>query len=142
MKNFERWVYQRDMPGYATEPCLKIEHPIKMWMVNPGQYFDYIARKGQKIGFDVDDAFTGKSDKFAVKVSYLDSGNGSWSLVYQGKGGVEKRSVQCNDSGSIKTATFFISTDFLNKTIPFDLEIHGNDGYEPVVSFLRIVKIQ
>ncbi|MDX1286443.1 MAG: hypothetical protein R3182_15615, partial [Draconibacterium sp.] len=141
VKNFERWVYQRDVPGYETKPVVKIEHPIKMWMVEPGKYYDYIARKGQKIGFDVDDSFIASDRSFAVKVSWIDKGTGSWSLVYQGLEGIEKRTVKCKNTDTVQTATFFIEADFSKKSIPFDLEIQGADGYEPVISFLRIIKV-
>ena len=142
VKNFERWVYQRDTPGYETKAVIKIEHPIEMWMVKPGMYHDYVARQGQKIGFDVDDIFLASNKKFAVKISYLDKGNGTWSLVYQGEEGVDSRTVTNENTGKIKTATFFIESDFKNKTIPFDLEIHGKDKFEPVISFLRIIKTE
>lgn len=142
VKNFERWIYQRDAPGYETTPVVKIEHPIQMWMVEPGRYYDYIARQGEKIGFDVDDNFLSSNEKFAVKISYIDNGKGNWSLVYQGKNRIEKRSVKCENTGKIKTATFFIDIEFKNKTIPFDLEIHGEDDFEPVISFLRVIKTE
>jgi len=141
VKNFERWVYQRDAPGYETTPAIKIEHPIKMWMVEPGKYYDFVARKGNKIGFDVNDVFLSTNKKFAVKISYFDIGEGSWSLVYQGKNGVEKRNVTCQNTGEVKTATFFIDGKFDDKSLPFDLEIHGNENFEPIISFLRVIKI-
>ena len=55
VKNFERWLYQRDTEGYETEPAIKVPHPIKMWMVKKDHYFDYVARKSRRIGFAVDD---------------------------------------------------------------------------------------
>jgi hypothetical protein len=141
VKNFERWVYQRDIPGYETKPVIKIEHPIEMWMVQPGKYYDFIARQGNKIGFDIDDTFLSSNQEFAVKISYLDVGKEFWSLMFQGKKGIEKRSIKNENTGQIKTATFFIDGDFKNKTSSFDLEIHGENGFEPIISFLRIIKI-
>jgi len=141
IKNFERWVFQRDVTGYETMPVVKINHPIEMWMVQPGKYFDYVARQGAKIGFDIDDVFLASNQKFAVKISYVDNGSGRWSLVYQGKNGIEKRSIKCENTDLIKTATFFIESDFNKKTIPFDLEVHGEDNYKPSISFLRVIKI-
>jgi len=82
VKNFERWVYQRDMPGYETTPAMKIEQAIQMWMVQPGKYFDYIAREGQKIGFDVENKWGGLNDSVAIKVSYFDNYSGELNLVY------------------------------------------------------------
>ena len=61
--------------------------------------------------------------------------------MYQGKNEVENRTVTCENTGKIMTATFFIEADFKNKTIPFDLEIHGEVEFEPTVSFLRLIKI-
>ena len=141
VKNFERWIYQRDIPGYETKPAIKIEHPIEMWMVQPGKYYDYMARQGSKIGFDVDDTFASSCNKFAVKISYIDLGTGSWSLCYQGRTNIESREVVSENTGKLKTATFFIETDYKNKTMPCDLEIRGENSFEPTVSFLRIVKM-
>lgn len=141
VKNFERWVYQRDTEGYETSAVEKINHPIKMWMVEPDLHFDYIARKGKKIGFDVEDKFYQTNKMFAVKISYVDVGSGNWSLVFQGKERVEKRKVSNENSGKMKTVTFFISPNFKDKTIPFDLEIHGENDFEPTISFLRIIKV-
>lgn len=142
VKNFERWVYQRDKPGYETTPVLKINHPIKMWMVHPELYFDFVARKGQKIGFDVDDDFLASDHRFVVKISYMDIGNGEWSLIFPGKKGMERRSLKNRNTGQVKTASFLIDADFQNKELPFDLEIHGEEGYEPTISFLRIIKLE
>lgn len=142
VKNFERWVYQRDKPGYETTPVLKINHPIKMWMVHPENYFDFVARKGQKIGFDIDDEFLASDQKFVVKISYMDIENGEWSLIFQGKKGIEKRSLKNSNTAQVKTASFFINADFQNKELSFDLEIHGEKGFEPTISFVRIIKLE
>jgi len=141
VKNFERWVYQRDAVGYETKPVVKIDHPIEMWMVEPGMYYDYVARQGEKMGFDVDDEFLLENRKIAVKISYLDTEKGTWSLVFQGEKDLEKRTIKNENSGSIKTATFFITPDFKNKTLPFDLEIHGEGDFKPSISFLRVIKV-
>ncbi|MEX0324311.1 MAG: hypothetical protein AB3N63_19290 [Puniceicoccaceae bacterium] len=141
VKNFERWIHQRDIPGYETEPCVPIEHPIQMWMVQKDKYFDYVARKGSRIGFRVDDKFVGNHKNFAVKITYLDSGTGTWSLAFMENDGIEKRSIMCGDSGVIKTATFFINSSFPDCSPSFDLEILGEDGFQPTVSFIRIIKV-
>jgi hypothetical protein len=140
VKNFERWVHQRDAPGYETKPVIKIDHPIKMWMVEPHMYYDFVARKGNKIGFDINEDFLSENNQFAVKISYLDVDKGNWSLVFNGKNKIEKKSVKNEDTGKIKTVTFFITGDFKNKTMPFDLEIHGEGDFNPTISFLRVIK--
>ena len=141
VKNFERWVHQRDAPGYETKPVIKIDHPIKMWMVEPHMYYDFVARKGNKIGFDINEDFLSEKNQFAVKISYLDVDKGNWSLVFNGKNKIEKKSVKNEDTGKIKTVTFFITGDFKNKTMPFDLEIHGEGDFNPTISFLRVIKL-
>lgn len=142
LKNFERWVYQRDSPGYETEPAVKIGHAIKMWMVRDDRRYDYVARTGAKIGFDVDGKFLrGRSRKIAVKISYFDFGKGKFALEYNSGGEVGRRVVECADSGKVRTATFFITADFLkNMKLKHDLEITGIDGYKPTISMLRVVK--
>ncbi len=67
LKNFERWVSQRDTLNYKTTPVVKIKQPIEMWMVKPGMYYDYIARKANKIGFDFNNKFVANHNKFAIK---------------------------------------------------------------------------
>ncbi len=143
VKNLERRIYQRDSEGYETEPAVRINHTIKMWMVRPGKYYDYVARTGNKIGFFVDDNFLkGRNKKVAVKISYFDFGKGKFSLAYNHDGEVKKETVECGDSGKVKTATFFITADFLkNMPLKHDFEILGTDGYKPVVSFFRVVKV-
>lgn len=143
VKNFERWIYQRDSEGYETEPAVRINHAIKMWMVSPGKYYDYVARTGNKIGFFVDDNFLkGRNKKVAVKISYFDFGKGKFSLEYSHDGEIKKETVECGNSGKLKTATFFITADFLkNMPLKHDFEIVGTDGYKPVVSFFRVVKV-
>ena len=142
LKNFERWVYQRDSPGYETEPAVKIGHAIKMWMVRDDRRYDYVARTGAKIGFDVDGKFLrGRNRKIAVKISYFDFGKGKFALEYNSGGEVGRRVVECADSGKVRTATFFITADFLkNMKLKHDLEITGIDGYKPTISMLRVVK--
>ena len=55
-----------------------------MWMVQEGKYFDFIARKGKKIGFDVDDLmFPPGEQRMAVKVSFYDGVSGTLKLVYE-----------------------------------------------------------
>lgn len=105
-------------------------------------YFDFVARKGQKIGFDIDDEFLASDQKFVVKISYMDIENGEWSLIFQGKKGIEKRSLKNSNTAQVKTASFFINADFQNKELYFDLEIHGEKGFEPTISFVRIIKLE
>ena len=143
LKNFERWVYQRDSEGFETEPAVKIIQPVKMWMVRDDKRFDYVARTGAKIGFKVDRNFIkGRNKKVAVKVSFFDFGKGKFRIDFNHDGAVENRTVECTDSGKVRTATFFVEADFIkNASLGHDFEIVGEDGYKPTISILRVVKL-
>ncbi len=141
VKNFERWLYQRDTVGYETEPAVKIRQPIEMWMVYPGMFYDFIARRGGKIGFTADPQFlSGRSQRVAVKISYPDDEKGEWCLRYRDNGREMRKNAKCDGKGGIRTATFFITADFRQGTT-FDLSVEGMGGYRPTVSFVRVIKL-
>ena len=142
VKNFERWLYQRDMPGYETTPAIKIEQAIKMWMVQPGKYYDYIAREGNKIGFNVDDKWDGVKGAVAIKVSYFDNNSGELCLVYNNGKKLEKKIVKLDGNGSLKTATFLVpnlKTNSLEHQFDFTLEA-GKKTDKIVISFVRVIQ--
>ena len=144
VKNFERWLYQRDIPGYETTPAVKIEHPIQMWMVQPGKYYDFIAREGKRIGFDIDDKWTGLKDSVAIKVSYLDTSSGELNLVYNNGNKPERKIAKLNGDGKLKTATFFISRLKAN-SLPynFDFALEAGSNTEKItVSIVRVIRLK
>lgn len=141
MKNFERWLYQRDAPGYETQPAVKIQQAIKMWMVQEDKYFDYIARKGKKIGFDIDDRWIGTRDSVAIKVTYFDHYPGELKLVYHnGLEPVQKTQQLMGDS-ALRTATFIVpGIESNNLEHNFDFTLEAGEGTDSiVVSFIRVV---
>jgi len=140
-KNFERWLYQRDAVGYETKPSVKIQHAIEMWMLPKNKYFDYIARSGKKIGFDIDDRWIGTNDSVAIKVTYLDFHAGEMNLVYHnGKDLVRESLVLLGDS-SLRTATFLlpkIASNMLDHNFDFTLEAGANTD-SITLSFVRAI---
>ena len=142
VKNFERWLFQRDTTGYTTKPAVKINQAIKMWMVQSGKYYDYVAREGQKIGFNIDKNWTGVKDSLAFKVSLLDHNAGTLNLKYfNGKELVTLTKPLLGDS-LLKTYTFFVS-DYKNGAniggkFDFSLEA-GTNTEKIVVSMVRVV---
>lgn len=141
VKNFERWVYQRDMPGYETTPAVKIEQAIQMWMVQPGKYFDFVAREGKKIGFDIDDNWTGLKDSVAVKISYFDNHSGDFHLIYYNGQEESRKSVTLEGDNLLKTATFFVDkleANSLEHNFDFVLKA-GENTENIVVSFVRVI---
>lgn len=142
VKNFERWLYQRDAPGYETTPAVKIDQAIQMWMVDPDRYYDYVARKGKRIGFNIDDNFLSAGlHPLAIKISYYDGVEGNLKLVFRNKNGQEERTVTTSGKDQVKTATFFVDVN-LTEDSPggnFDFEIHSRQ--EIPVSFVRVIKL-
>ena len=141
-KNFERWLYQRDAPGYGTQPAVKIEHAIKMWMVQENKYYDYIARSGKKIGFDIDDKWAKAKGSLALKVTYFDNHPGELKLVYNNREKRVEKTQPLTGDGNLKTVTFFLSQMKLNSMehkFDFALEA-GKNTQNIVVSIVRVIQ--
>jgi hypothetical protein len=141
-KNFERWLYQRDAPGYETQPAVKIQQAIKMWMVQDNKYYDTIARSGKKIGFDIDDRWIGNKDSVALKVTYFDNHPGELNLVYSNQQGQVQKTQPLTGDGKLKTVTFFLSrmkSNSLEQNFDFALEA-GKNTENIVVSFVRVIQ--
>ena len=96
INNFERWLVQRDVPGYRTVPVIRAAQH-KLWMVPDGERFDHIARRTDlasgngRIGFALDDRFFGDAAGATVKITYHDIGTGRWSLFYSDTQGEPRR---------------------------------------------------
>lgn len=140
-KNFERWLYQRDAPGYETKPTVKIQHAIKMWMVQENKYYDYIARSGKKMGFDVDDRWAGINDSIAVKVTYFDYHSGTLNLKYDNGMSTITKSHTLEGDSALKTVTFFVDRMYSNAMEhSFDFVLEGGENTDSiVVSFVRVI---
>ena len=139
LKNFERWLYQRDKPGYETIPAEPISNkPIGLWMTRSD--IDHMAKKGRQFGFAIDDRFIGNSPtSVAVKVSYLDQTEGTLTLHYTGLHGPQQRSISLLKDGNLKTATFMIK-DLIAPALGFDYDITFLAPNEALLSLVRVVK--
>lgn len=148
VKNFERWLYQRDRDGYRAVPTAREDVWHTQLQYHPDHYYDYTARTTDRatgnmaIGFAVDDRFlSGGPHRVAAKMTYYDRGKGVWALVYQTPQGEGRRPVQCADTGTLKTATFFLDDAIFPATgLDFDLEIRA-DETDAVVAFVRVIKL-
>ena len=140
-KNFEHWLYQRDAPGYETQPAVKIQQAIKMWMVQENKYYDYIARSGKKIGFDIDDQWEGVKDSIALKITYFDNYAGELNLVYHNGEEQVRKTQLLTGNGELRTVTFFVSqikSNSLAHNFDFVLEA-GENTENLIVSFVRVI---
>lgn len=140
VKNFERWIYQRDSPGYETEAVIPIDKNYSSWMYSDSYPYDYIARKGKKIGFAADDVVfpTDIEHNVAIKISFWDGVAGTLKLVYHDDSGPHEKSIVASGTDAIKTATFFLTAKFDAAGFNYDFELHSEE--EVPVSFVRVVK--
>jgi hypothetical protein len=145
INNLERWAYQRDTNGYQTRPALKSSHgknmsgnslPDALWYVD-------LARTGERIGIALDDRFlSGGPHAVAVKVTWYDSANETWSLVYnKGNGGTGSRSINGKSTNTVRTATFFLN-DFAAPERGFDNDftLESPNGRTPFM-FVRVIRL-
>lgn len=150
VKNFERWLFQRDGEGARTVPTEKVEVPAQMFEFDRAHLYDYTARRTDRahgqtaIRFGLDDAFlAGGPHRVAVKITYLDRAQARWALAYQaGDGSRIARSVTCGDTGKTKTVTFLLpAARFPGRGYRgVDLEIQALEG-DAVVRLVRVIKL-
>jgi len=164
VKNFERWLKQRDIPGAMTVAVHKEPQHSGLWMVPKDKKYNYVARRtdvatgNNKIAFDLDDRFekpfiAGKKERviptrYAIKVTYYDTGNGSWSLVWKKENGGEGRAkVLLHDTNKLKTATLFVDGMAIQRkgnkkaeAFSTDFWIEANE-IDAVVRLVRVVRL-
>jgi hypothetical protein len=146
VKNFERWLYQRDRDGYRTIATEKVTLADSMQFYHKNYKYDFTARTTSlatgnvAIGFAVDDRFlSGGPQKVALKITYHDHGKTRWALVYnQGK---SIREVSCWDCGNIRTVSFFLDDiRFDASGMNYDFEIKALEG-DAIIKFVRVIKL-
>ena len=147
MKNFERWLYQRDAPGYTTKATMKIYYdnyqPINVRSINGEAMHDKIAREGKKIGFNIDKNWPGIRDSLAFKVSVFDHNAGTLNLKYSNGNEIVTLTKLLLGGSLLKTYTFFVP-DYKNGAniggkFDFTLE-SGENTKSVVVSFVRVIQ--
>jgi hypothetical protein len=150
VKNFERWLYQRDADGARTLATEKVEVPPQMFEFDKNHLYDLTARQTQKakgqslIRFGVDEAFlAGGTHAVAVKITYLDRANAEWQLEYfTDAKKTTTRQVTCGDSGAAKTVTFLLNDACFpgRGYTGLDLQIRALKG-DAVIRFVRVIKL-
>jgi hypothetical protein len=146
VKNFERWLYQRDSAGYYTKPALRQDHSYNASgndMLDSSKWYVDLARTGNAIGLAIDDRFLGDGpNEVAIKVTYFDADKNPWTLEYsKPDGSTGSRRVQGEGSGKVRTATFFLS-DLMatRKGTDFDFRLKSDSGTTPFM-FVRLVRL-
>jgi len=150
VKNFERWVYQRDTDGARTEPTERVDVPPQMFDFARNHLYNFTARKtrekdGQtRIQFAVDDVFLSAGPHaVAVKVTYFDRGQARWRLEYHTPSGTRvTNDVACDATETIKTVTFILNDACFpgRGYTGTDLSIRAVQG-DAVIRMLRLIKL-
>ncbi len=144
VRNFERWLHQRDRAGTRTVAVDRYDIAKQNT-----HSFDFTARRtdaatGQnKIGFALDDRFlSGGPYRVAFKVTYRDEGSTAWRLVYDAtRTGSSPCRVECAGTGEIRTATFFRDDARFGATsLDFDFTIEAERG-DAVIKVVRVIRL-
>ena len=150
VKNFERWLYQRDADGARTLATERVDVPPQMFEFDRSHLYDLTARQTQlsngqaAIRFGVDESFlSGGPHAVAVKITYLDRAQAEWQLEsFTGAEATATRRVTCGDSGSAKTATFILNdARFPGRGYSgLDFQIRALKG-DAVIRLVRVIKV-
>ncbi len=150
VKNFERWLYQRDADGARTEATARVEVPEQMFEFHPDHRYDCTARKTRsdegetRIQLALDDAFLmGGPHRVAVKITYLDCDHAKWQLEHLVSGGQRAaHEVSCGNTGTARTVTFLLNGAFFPETgfRGADLIIRAVQG-DTTIRLVRVIKL-
>lgn len=152
IKNIERWLVQRDVPGGMTVPVDRVDRDFAAgpedWN-DPTTWYDYTARRTDRaegspyIYFDLDDRFQ-LAGRALVKVEFRDVGEGAWRVEYMGYDDTLKSTpaVQNTGDGKVKTATFAVEDARFAGGLPHGMDLRiACDGPDDVtVRWVRIVR--
>lgn len=149
VKNLERWLRQRDVPGGMTVPAEQVFRPYSTGVEPAGQNHDHVARRtdiaagSPCIYFDLDDRFL-VDGPVLVKVEYRDEGRGAWRLEYLDAGGLlcTTPTVRNRDDGEVKTATFTLADADFAGGLPHGMDFRiACDGPQDVaVRWVRVIR--
>ncbi|AXT58097.1 T9SS C-terminal target domain-containing protein [Aquimarina sp. AD1] len=148
VKNFERWLYQRDGGDIKTIPVRERGQGGDILFRDKNKPFDYTARRTDasngfnKIGFALDDRFIKGKGEVAIKVSYEDNGTTQWFLQYTNtNGGIVKERVTNQNTRTLKTITWVLKNISFNATgMNNDFFLIAEQG-DLTASFVRVIKL-
>lgn len=117
VRNMERWLVQRDLPGSHTVPAERTDR-FPLHSDAKGAHYDYDARRtdaanGQDgILFRLDRVFWARPGPATVKVTYRDDARARWHIHYTDGDGRLTRTptVENTADGERKTATFTVDS--------------------------------
>ena len=152
IRNIERWLLQRDVPGGMSVPADRVDRDFAAgpedWN-DPSMWYDYTARRtdlgseNPYLYFDLDDRFQ-VMGRVLVKVEFRDVGDAAWRIEYMGADGALKTTprVRNRDGGKVKTATFALDDARFENGLPhgMDLRIVSDGPQDVTVRWVRIIR--
>ncbi|MBD3267448.1 alpha/beta fold hydrolase [bacterium] len=150
IKNFERWLVQRDMdPNGRTQPAVKVDITHMGQWATPYNH-EYQARrtdleKGQDaIYFQAARHWFGaQSQSTRLFLTYLDGPQSTWHIEYNTPEGHQfTPGITTQNSGEWKTACFTIPNMACNGHFPnkMDFRLRVTEGYNATIRMARLVK--
>ncbi|MCD4760367.1 hypothetical protein K8R42_00530 [bacterium] len=146
VKNFERWLIQRDIEGGMTVPTLIY---YKGFNSGAGSYYDYTARRtdiatdNNYIYFGLDDSFV-TTDTIQIKVEIVDDNETDWHLEYYNTSGVLTSTpiISNNNDGQVKTYTLTINdANFANQfNSNMDFRLVNDGPGDLVARWVRLIR--
>jgi hypothetical protein len=144
LKNFERWLEQREIDGYRTRPAEFVVRKAEHYDVDqPGEFSARStdrAAGNSRIGFRVAGAFGRRaSGAKTLRVTYVDHG-ATFHLLYSTASSVDSSAeVRGQNDGVEKTALFMMRGFEARRALDgsFDLALVADSG-DLVASFVRL----
>lgn len=149
IKNFERFLYQRDQAGAETRPVLPVNRAA-FWNDPSGQHYDYSARAtdvrngSDKMIFSLASGFLNTLNlPFTIKITYFDNNAAQWILeMPAGDSYLQSPPITGKSDDTLKTVTFTIRTipdrTNLNEDGAFRLRVLNDQDL--TVKFARVIK--
>lgn len=149
VKNFERWLYQRDIKSDGmTSPARKTD--ISMLHQSVSAYgYEFEARKTDVLTgntcmyFDIDEGWFGEHEGCKLLITYVDNTSSEWQVEYVTREGfAHSETLFLENTGIIKTVAIEISDIMATGKLGnnMDLKIKTLNNKDVTVLFTRIIK--
>jgi len=151
VKNIERWLVQRDVPGSRSVATRRVDR-FPLSMDPPGVHYDEDARRTDRasgqdgLAFRLDEVFWPRPAAALVKVTFVDQAACRWRLLTTNAAGKKIRGSAMENSGDgqLKTATFEVSRLAAGRAFPgkMDFRLVSEGPGDLTVVMVRVVKGQ
>jgi hypothetical protein len=149
VRNFERWILQRDVPTGMTVPAQRVEREFDASSSPDGQWYDDLARRtdvtsdNPYIFFFVDDGFVVDA-AVDVHVEIWDETAARWRLEYNSVTVPDQATPWVDGQGdsAVRTVVFTLPDAAFRNALDHeaDLRIHCEGPDDVLVRWLRVVR--